>query len=59
VDVFAEAYIAELERFVAALRGEVPPDATADDARAALILALAAIRSVENGRPVRTGEIHA
>lgn len=52
LDVFGDAYLAELEHFVACVRGQAAADATADDARAALVLALAAIRSVETGRPV-------
>jgi myo-inositol 2-dehydrogenase/D-chiro-inositol 1-dehydrogenase len=64
VEVFDKAYVAELAHFVAAVRGGPASDttawatvpATADDARAALVLALAAIRSVESAQPVRLAE---
>ncbi len=59
VDLFGAAYEAELAHFVAAVRRGAAPESTADDARAALVIALAAVRSVETGRPVRTAEITA
>jgi len=57
LDMFGEAYTAELVHFVSTARGQSHPEGTAADARAALILALAAIRSVETARPVRIDEI--
>jgi myo-inositol 2-dehydrogenase / D-chiro-inositol 1-dehydrogenase len=57
VDVFRAAYVAELVHFAACVRGQVAPEASAADGRAALVLALAASRSVESGRPVRTAEV--
>jgi myo-inositol 2-dehydrogenase / D-chiro-inositol 1-dehydrogenase len=57
LDVFGEAYTAELAHFVACVRGQAAPDSTGEDGRAALVLALAAIRSVESHRPVRVDEI--
>jgi myo-inositol 2-dehydrogenase/D-chiro-inositol 1-dehydrogenase len=57
VDLFGDAYIAELAHFVAAARGLVAPESTGEDGRAALVLALAAIRSVQKGKPVRVDEI--
>jgi myo-inositol 2-dehydrogenase/D-chiro-inositol 1-dehydrogenase len=57
VDLFGEAYTAELAHFVANARGLVPPEAQGADGRAALVLGLAAIRSVETHRPVRVDEI--
>ena len=57
VDLFGTAYVAELAHFVAAARGGAAPESTVDDARAALVIALAAVRSAEAGRPVRTEEI--
>jgi myo-inositol 2-dehydrogenase/D-chiro-inositol 1-dehydrogenase len=57
VELFAEAYVAELAHFAAAVRGRAAPTATADDARAALRLALAAIRSVETHAPVQLSEV--
>jgi myo-inositol 2-dehydrogenase/D-chiro-inositol 1-dehydrogenase len=57
IDVFADAYRAELAHFSARVRGQVPFEATLGDARAALVLALAAIRSVETRRPVATSDV--
>jgi myo-inositol 2-dehydrogenase/D-chiro-inositol 1-dehydrogenase len=59
LDVFSEAYAAELTHFTAFLRGQAAADASLDDARAALVLALAAIRSVEEHRPVSLDEVRA
>jgi predicted dehydrogenase len=42
----AAAYVAELDRFAAAVRGEAPEGATGDDALAAIAIARAAGRSV-------------
>jgi len=63
--MFGEAYAAELAHFVARVRshprtensGPAGPEAGGEDGRAALVLALAAIRSVAIGRPVRLEEI--
>jgi myo-inositol 2-dehydrogenase/D-chiro-inositol 1-dehydrogenase len=57
IDVFDQAYVAELAHFARAVRGEAAADNTTVDARAALALALTAIRSVETGQPVRVAEI--
>jgi myo-inositol 2-dehydrogenase / D-chiro-inositol 1-dehydrogenase len=57
VDLFGEAYTAELAHFVATVRGRAAPDSTGEDGRAALVLALAALRSNVSGRPVRIEEI--
>jgi myo-inositol 2-dehydrogenase / D-chiro-inositol 1-dehydrogenase len=57
IDVFDQAYVAELAYFARAVRGQVAADNTTADARAALVLALTAIRSVETGRPVRVSEL--
>ena len=57
VDLFGAAYTAELAHFVARVRGHAAAESTGEDGRAALVLALAAIRSVETGRPVRVDEI--
>jgi myo-inositol 2-dehydrogenase / D-chiro-inositol 1-dehydrogenase len=53
LDRFHDAYVAELVHFVDCARGGVAPLATGEDARAALTVALAAVRSVEDGAPVR------
>jgi myo-inositol 2-dehydrogenase/D-chiro-inositol 1-dehydrogenase len=65
VDVFGAAYAAELAHFVARVRDQTPTEisrharseANGNDGRAALVIALAAIRSVETGKPVRVAEI--
>ena len=57
LDVFGQAYTAELAHFVRCVRGQAPPQSTGEDGRAALVLAEAAIRSVESHRPVRIDEI--
>jgi myo-inositol 2-dehydrogenase/D-chiro-inositol 1-dehydrogenase len=54
IDLFHDAYVAELADFVACVREKRAPRVTGVDARAALAIALAAIRSVETGGPVRT-----
>ena len=49
---FREAFEAELDTFIAAVRGTATPPATLDDGVAALRIAEAAIRSVREGRPI-------
>jgi myo-inositol 2-dehydrogenase / D-chiro-inositol 1-dehydrogenase len=55
-DLFHDAYTAELADFVRCVRTGATPASTGQDARAALAVALAAIRSVETG-PVRIEEV--
>lgn len=55
-DLFAGAYAAELTHFVDCVRTAATPQVTGHDARRALALALACIRSVQQGRPVRLEE---
>lgn len=50
---YAEAYRAELAAFIAALRGKKPMPVGPEDGRQALVLAEAALKSHETGRPVR------
>ena len=57
IDMFGAAYTAELAHFCVSVRTKTPPECTGEDGRAALVLALAAIRSVETRRPVRVDEI--
>jgi myo-inositol 2-dehydrogenase/D-chiro-inositol 1-dehydrogenase len=57
VDLFGEAYTAELAHFVECARTGSTPASTGEDGRAALVLALAAIQSVETRRPVRVDEV--
>ena len=56
-NLFVGAYTAELQAFVDAVRNATPPPVTGDDARRALAIALAAIKSVQEHRPVRVDEI--
>ena len=56
-ELLADAYVAELAAFAAAVRGRTPAPVGGEDARAALLIALAAAQSVRAGRPVRTGEV--
>jgi myo-inositol 2-dehydrogenase / D-chiro-inositol 1-dehydrogenase len=54
---YLTSYVREWEAFVEAVkRGEVPPVSTAD-ARAPLVIGLAAGRSLREGRPVRVEEV--
>jgi myo-inositol 2-dehydrogenase/D-chiro-inositol 1-dehydrogenase len=53
VEQFPEAYVRELEAFAAAVRDEGPVLVTGEDALGACVLALAAERSRQQGRPVR------
>ncbi|TGB14731.1 Gfo/Idh/MocA family oxidoreductase [Streptomyces sp. MZ04] len=55
-ELFHDAYVAELADFADCVRTGRTPHATGEDARAALVIALAAIRSVTTGGPVRTHE---
>lgn len=58
---FLERYMASYEHewraFVAAVRGGEPPSPSVHDARAPLVIGLAAWRSVRDGCPVRVDEI--
>ncbi len=54
---YVPSYLAEWDAFVGAVqRGEPPPVSTAD-ARAPLVIGLAALRSLREDRPVRVEEI--
>jgi len=57
IDLFHEAYTAELVHFVESVQSGTTPEATGEDARAALAIALAAIESVRSGKPVRIADI--
>ena len=52
VALFIDAYVAEFEEFVSAVRDKREPAVTGHDARRALRIALAAIESVRSGQPV-------
>jgi myo-inositol 2-dehydrogenase/D-chiro-inositol 1-dehydrogenase len=53
IELFRDAYTGELAHFVGCVRNETGPECTGEDARDALAIALAAIESVQTGRPVR------
>ena len=53
VDLFHDAYTAELAAFADGVRSGATPEPGGRDARAALAIALAAIASVDTGQPVR------
>ena len=54
---YAAAYAAEIQAFVAAVRGAGPLSVGGHDGRMAVVLGLAAKRSVALGRPVRIQEV--
>ncbi|MFD9192641.1 Gfo/Idh/MocA family oxidoreductase [Streptomyces phaeochromogenes] len=56
-DLFHAAYVAELADFTDSVRTGRTPSATGEDARAALSIALAAVRSVTTGVPVGIAEL--
>jgi myo-inositol 2-dehydrogenase/D-chiro-inositol 1-dehydrogenase len=53
IDLFHDAYTAELAAFADCVRSGATPEPGGRDARAALAIALAAIASVDTGQPVR------
>ncbi|HEY0694148.1 MAG TPA: Gfo/Idh/MocA family oxidoreductase, partial [Kribbella sp.] len=57
VEMFQDAYIKELADFTDAIRNNTTPAVTGDDARAALRVALAAMKSHEEHRPVQLEEL--
>jgi len=56
---YAAAYVAELRSFVESIRHDNATRATGADGRAATVIALAAQRSLDEGRPVAVSEITA
>jgi myo-inositol 2-dehydrogenase / D-chiro-inositol 1-dehydrogenase len=57
IDRFALAYRAELEGFLNAVKSGLESPCTVDDARRALVVAIAAERSLREHRPVRVEEV--
>jgi myo-inositol 2-dehydrogenase / D-chiro-inositol 1-dehydrogenase len=54
---YVPSYLREWQAFVAAVSGGGTPPVTGADARAPLVLGLAAGRSLREGRPVRVEEV--
>jgi myo-inositol 2-dehydrogenase/D-chiro-inositol 1-dehydrogenase len=54
---YIPSYLREWEAFVGAIAAGEPPPVTLEDARAPLVIGLAAWRSLREGRPVRVEEI--
>jgi myo-inositol 2-dehydrogenase / D-chiro-inositol 1-dehydrogenase len=54
---YIPSYLREWEAFVAAVDGGTPPPVSVADARAPLVIGLAAWRSLREGRPVELTEI--
>jgi myo-inositol 2-dehydrogenase/D-chiro-inositol 1-dehydrogenase len=54
---YLPSYIREWQAFVDAVKRGASPPVSTDDARAPLVIGLAALRSVREGRPVRTEEV--
>jgi myo-inositol 2-dehydrogenase / D-chiro-inositol 1-dehydrogenase len=54
---YVPSYVREWEAFVGAVQAGQPPPVTGADARAPLVIGLAARRSFSEGRPVRVAEI--
>jgi myo-inositol 2-dehydrogenase/D-chiro-inositol 1-dehydrogenase len=59
LDRYVPSYVREWEAFVAAVAAGTPPPVTTSDARAPLVIGLAAWRSLREGRPVPITEIDA
>lgn len=59
VELFGAAYVAELATFVESVRTGSQAQVTGRDARAALVIALACARSVQEHRPVLISEVGA
>jgi myo-inositol 2-dehydrogenase / D-chiro-inositol 1-dehydrogenase len=54
---YRDSYAAEISAFVGCVRSDRQPEVNGNDGRAALVLALAALRSYREGRPVGVKEI--
>ena len=59
VELFLDAYTAEFVEFADAVRAGRTPTVTGEDARSALVLALASIESVKTGGPVPVEKVDA
>ncbi len=56
---YAASYVAEMRAFIDCIRDDSDPPVTGTDGRAAVMLALAAMQSYREGRPVSPAEIEA
>jgi len=56
---YAASYVAEMRAFIDCIRDDSDPPVTGADGRAAVMLALAAMQSYREGRPVSPAEIEA
>ena len=54
---YADSFLSEMHKFVAAILDDTPTPVTGNDARAALLMALAARKSHDENRPVRLSEV--
>ncbi len=54
---YAQSFVTELRGFVEAIRNDTEPPVSGRDGRAPVVIALAALRSLREGRPVRLTEI--
>jgi myo-inositol 2-dehydrogenase/D-chiro-inositol 1-dehydrogenase len=57
VERYQEAYLAEMRAFVECIAGDMQPPVTGGDGRAPVAMALAARRSLEEGRPVKVSDL--
>ncbi|MCL6092087.1 MAG: inositol 2-dehydrogenase [Actinobacteria bacterium] len=57
IERYQDSYLRQWEAFVRAVRSGAPPPTSGHDARAALVLGLAAKRSLAEGRPVAVEEV--
>ena len=55
---YLPSYVREWQAFVEAVKNGTEPPASIGDARAPLVIGLAALRSLHEGRPVRTEEVN-
>src|SRR3954468_9540622 len=59
IERYTESYVRQWEAFAAAVRAGVTPPVTGRDARAPLVIGLAALASLRERRPVAVGEVAA
>jgi myo-inositol 2-dehydrogenase/D-chiro-inositol 1-dehydrogenase len=57
IERYQESYLRQWEAFVGAVQSGSPPPTSGHDGRAALVLGLAAKRSLAEGRSVAVGEV--